>query len=100
MTKGPITSSQTGSEKKGDPFSPSALTAGLFRGSGDLGRMGRLMRVGGDGFPKGGPEGELALIPAWQAINRWFAHEEKDHHHHQERAEHQAQDPGRRHVMR
>ena len=57
------------------------------------------MRVGGNGLPKGFPKSKFGRLPAGQIVNRRFADEEEDDRHHQERAEHQAQHPRRRHVV-
>ena len=61
--------------------------------------MGRLVRVSGNGLPKGFPKSKFARLAAGQIVNCRFTHEKKDDRHYQKCAEHKAQHPGWRHVV-
>ena len=56
------------------------------------------MRMSGNGFPEVVPQGESAQAPAGHGIDCRLTNEEKDGHYDQERAEHKAQHPRRRHI--
>src|SRR6266567_2578462 len=70
-----------------------------FRLDGNLRRISGVMRVGGNGLPNRASKGQLAKTPSGHFVDRWLTYEEKDHHHHQERAQHEAQHPRRGQVM-
>jgi hypothetical protein len=59
----------------------------------------RVVRVSGNGLPKGFPKSKFGRLPAGQIVNCRFTDEEEDDRHHQERAEHKAQHPGWRHIV-